>query len=113
MKMTLTKWQFATEFNKVRPDSFTIDALEVIFEHYEELDEEMEFDPVLICSEWCEYDNIGDLISDYPVDNSLDDYDTVEEFLEENYPSVITIDIKYALGMPKITWLVKIWEMDN
>lgn len=111
MKITLTKWQFATEFNKVRPGTFTLDALDIIFDYYAELDGEMEFDTTLICGEWCEYTNIDDLIRDYPPDYPAVDYDQVEDFINENYPSVITIDRDYAIDGPKVTWLVKIWEM--
>ena len=45
---------FCDMFNRVRPQQFSYEALKTLFEYYEELGENMEFDPVAICCEWAE-----------------------------------------------------------
>lgn len=54
MIITLNVHQFREQFNQVRPQHFTYDALIELFEYYEELGENVEFDPVAICCEWSE-----------------------------------------------------------
>ena len=54
MIMTLNVYNFRDLFNRVRPQQFTYEALGELFEYYEELGEDVEFDPVAICCEWSE-----------------------------------------------------------
>ena len=54
MIMSLTLYDFRDLFNQVRPRQFTYEALGRLSEHYEKLDEGMEFDPVAICCVWSE-----------------------------------------------------------
>lgn len=55
MVITLNVHKFIDQFNQVRPQHFSYEALGELFEYYEELDTTMEFDPVAICCEWSEY----------------------------------------------------------
>ena len=68
MKQTMGKQQFVNEFLDVRPESFSRKSLEMIFEYFEEIEdatgEQLEFDPIAVCVEWCEYD-ITDLPDAY------------------------------------------------
>lgn len=60
MIMTLTAYSFRDMFNRVRPQQFTYEALGELFEYYEELGEDVEFDPVAICCEWSEVEQGSD-----------------------------------------------------
>jgi|TARA_R110001583_G_scaffold42096_1_gene133822 hypothetical protein len=66
---TMTKQSFRNEFMKVRKDSFSYEGLEALFEHLEDLSEGMEenieFDPIALCCEFNEYENIRELAKDY------------------------------------------------
>lgn len=78
MKITLTQSQFVHEFNKIRPNHFSRQGLECLFDFFEELDEnletETEFDPIAICCEWLEYDSIEEFWDEY----DKDDYEDIE-----------------------------------
>lgn len=54
MIITLNVSKFIDQFNQVRPQQFSYEALGELFEYYEELGENVEFDPVAICCEWSE-----------------------------------------------------------
>ena len=54
MIMTLSVYEFRDLFNQVRPQHFSYEAPGELFEYYEELGENVEFDPVAICCEWSE-----------------------------------------------------------
>jgi len=57
MKQTITLSMFRDGF-KCRPDNFSYEGLETLFNYYEELEqdmrEELEFDPIAICCEFTE-----------------------------------------------------------
>jgi len=61
MKITLTKNNFVDQFKAIRPDNFTIEALEALFDYIEEIEQdceiEQEFDPIAICCDFCEFDS--------------------------------------------------------
>jgi hypothetical protein len=66
MKQTLNKDQFRFAFNQVRPNNFSYEAQGMLFDFLEEIDENMEFDPIAICCDFTE-DNFQE------VANELDD----------------------------------------
>jgi hypothetical protein len=59
MKTTVTESTFIRDFIAIRPDQFSVPALRALFEYYSEAEEstgeEMEFDPIAICCDWCEF----------------------------------------------------------
>ena len=75
MKQTVTKHDFIDAFNCLRPDNFSYEALEVLFEHFEHVEkctgQEMELDVIKICCEWDE-SSLGELVKmyGYPVDDA-------------------------------------------
>jgi len=87
MKKSLSKSQFIHEFQAIRPDNFTYKGLEALYEWFEEMEEstgqEAEFDPIAICCEFIEYDNIEEFHGDY----SPEDYPTLEDIAD--YTTVI------------------------
>ena len=54
MRMTLNVYEFRDMFNRIRPEQFSYEALGELFDYYEELDPDLEFDPIAICCEWSE-----------------------------------------------------------
>lgn len=68
MKITLNKTSFVSEIKKIRLDNFSVAALEMLFDWYEEMerdcDIQLEFDPIAICCDWSEYDEV-DLIEEF------------------------------------------------
>lgn len=93
MKTTVDFFDFREAFrNYGRADSFTLEGLEMLFNHFEELEadtgEEMELDVIAIC---CDYDenHWEDVAANYSIDLSgCDDEDdkieAVREYLSDN-----------------------------
>jgi hypothetical protein len=81
---TLDQWKFVSEFKKIRPDNFSREALFVLFDFFEEIDPNMEFDPIAISCDFQEFDNFNDFKSDWG-----SDIETMEEL--ENHTTVIKI----------------------
>ena len=51
-------YEFVEEFMKVRPNSFSREGLTTLFNHLEEINPEMEFDPIAIDGDYAEYDSL-------------------------------------------------------
>ena len=62
MKDTVTEYEFVDRIMRLRPDNFTREGLFALFEYLTQLEEdcgvEMEFDPIALCCEFTEYENI-------------------------------------------------------
>jgi hypothetical protein len=78
MKTTVNLYDFQRAFVELRPDNFTNEALELLFEYFEEIEDatgdDLEFDVIGICCEFYE-DTIEDVIAaySYKVDANNDD----------------------------------------
>ena len=87
MKTTLNKDQFISEFRSIRPDNFSYEALETLFEYFEmmenDCDFEMEFDPIAIC---CEY-------TEMTIDEIYDAYPDVLDLIDMDRPRASTYSI--------------------
>jgi hypothetical protein len=93
MKTTVDFFDFREAFrNYGRADSFTPEGLEMLFNHFEELEadtgQEMELDVIAIC---CEYDenHWEDVAANYSIDLSEcedegDKIEAVREYLSDN-----------------------------
>ena len=68
MKQTVNTYQFVEGFN-TRKENFSYDGLLSLFEYFEQLEddigEQIEFDPIAICCEYSEYENLADFQNDY------------------------------------------------
>ena len=88
MKITVSESQFRDAFQR-RPDNFSYEGLSALFEYLEEYEdstgEEIELDPIAICCEYAEYENLEEFQKDYG-----DDYNSIEEI--EDHTQVIRID---------------------
>jgi len=73
---TLNVDQFIRRFNECRPESFSHEALEVMFEHLEEIseaqEEPIEFDPVALCCDFNER-TLGEIKKEYQEIEGFDD----------------------------------------
>ena len=90
MKQTISQSDFHDAFIHMnREENFSYEARELLFEYFEEVDEEMELDVIAICCEYYEND-VDTIISEYRLTDDtadMDEYektDFVREYLEEN-----------------------------
>ena len=74
---TVTRHTFIDTFRKLRPNNFSYDALDALFDYFEQLEddlgEQIEFDPIGICCEWSEYDSLEEIKEDYDCIDTEDD----------------------------------------
>lgn len=66
MKLTVNKHLFHDYMGARTEHKFGFRALNYLFEYYEEVDPDMELDPIAIACDWGEYDNEEELLADYP-----------------------------------------------
>lgn len=70
MKMTIDAGIAKEMFANYDRDYYTMEALETLLDWYDEIDENIEFDPIAICCDWSEYGNTpclrwSDFLSEY------------------------------------------------
>lgn len=72
MKMTLTESDFVNRFLEIRPENFSREALRALFDYYECISVDTEFDPIAICCDWTEYDSFQAAAEAYDWDGAVD-----------------------------------------
>ena len=90
MKMTVNAWTMKRTFEECDRDYYSMNGIDALLDYYDEIDENMEFDPVAICCDCTEYGAHGascdfsDLVNDYGYlldreewmgENALDEFD--------------------------------------
>ena len=88
MKKTINKYQFQDAFKALRPDNFSYEGLELLFEYFEQLEqdtgEETELDVIAICCDFRE-DLVENIINDYSIDvGDCEPIDAVIDYLQDN-----------------------------
>ncbi len=89
MKQTLTKDMFRFQMNQVRPDNFSYEGQGFLFDHFElfeeDMNEEIEFDPIAICCEYSEM-SIHDVIDAFNLDVDYERNIDIQvlDYLEKN-----------------------------
>ena len=107
MKKTVNLYQFRDAFMDIRPDNFSYEGLEILFNWYDEYEEDtgedMELDVIAICCDWNE-STVEEVINNYivsthkgktsiyndTVNDALEDCDeeeraeVMEEWLQDN-----------------------------
>lgn len=87
MKLTISHAsQFRDEFRQAgRQDQFSYEALNMLYEYFEDIDPDMELDVVAICCDYSE-DDWADIADNYGIEyeNDTDGLDAVRKYLEEN-----------------------------
>jgi hypothetical protein len=82
MKKTITLNYFRDWFIKYKPNYYSYVGLEVLFDFLTEIElngKEQEFDPVLIWSDYTEYENI----EEFWTERDEDDYPDIESIAEK------------------------------
>ena len=87
MKQTVHREDFRKAFLDTRPNQFSYEALDALFNYFESIEgdtgEEMDLDVIAICCDFVEYDSLADFHKnghaekDYPVIESLEEVTTV------------------------------------
>ena len=79
MKDTISVYQFQNWFQEHRPNNFSPSGRTALFDYIEqyedECDTEIEFDPIALCCDYCEYDNLDEFHQDY----NKEEYPDLEE----------------------------------
>ena len=96
--MTMNFSQFIDNWPKDRKEQFTYPAMRALFDYLEEYEEstgeKVEFDPVALCCEYTEYENLAELQKDYTDIKDMDDLkdhtqvieiENSEAFIIQNY----------------------------
>lgn len=72
MKTTLNQGQFIDLFLAIRPNNFTYEGLENLFEYLEDYEEstgeEIEVDVIALCCEFTEFNNLREFNDQYQID---------------------------------------------
>jgi len=90
MKQTLTKDMFRFQMNQIRPDNFSYEGQNALFDHLEECEaciaSEMEFDPIAICCDFtqCSLREFKDAFTDVAITSDMTEeqkQETISEFI--------------------------------
>jgi hypothetical protein len=69
MKQNVSEYDFIDGFMKIRPDNFSRDGLQCLYDYLIELEEgigeEIEFDVIAICCEFSEYKDLKEISEAY------------------------------------------------
>ena len=92
MKTTINFYEFSRWFEQHRPNNFSRVGLTALFDYLEEYEdstgESIEFDPIALCGEYTEYDNIAEFQLDY----GSEDYPDKDAIMD--YTDVIPVGIE-------------------
>ena len=77
MKKTVNFYEFRDWFEKNRPNNFSYSGLQTLWEMLEEYEdstgEEIEFDPIALCCEYSEYEDMEEFWQDYDKEDYPDE----------------------------------------
>ena len=85
---TISIYRFQNWFQEHRPNNFSYTGLASLFDYLEEYEdstgEQIEFDPISLCCEYTEYDDLGEFHQNYdsetyPDKDSIMDYTQIIE----------------------------------
>jgi hypothetical protein len=85
MRTTLSAYGFVNEMTAIRPHNFSRAGLFELFDYLNDIDEDMEFDPIAICCDFTEYENLKAYQNDYGDDCEPDDYIVCAEYDEDQF----------------------------
>jgi hypothetical protein len=86
MIKTITEWDFVNSFDQVnRATNFSVAGRKALFEMLEEIDENMELDPIAICCDFTEYGSLEEWKQDYcyEAEDEEDDDDYALDYLRD------------------------------
>ncbi len=81
MRETVSRHRFIDVIMKLRPNNFSLDGLDVLYEYITEFEacngQQIEFDPIALCCEYSEYANLEEIQEAYP-SHEFKSWDDVE-----------------------------------
>ena len=86
MKTTVSEYEFNRWFKEHRPNNFSYAGRQALFEYLEQYEEdtgeEIEFDPIALCCEYTEYENLDEFKGNYTCEKyqDLEDWDGLEDY---------------------------------
>lgn len=94
MKQTIGFYEFSEAFRNIRPDNFSYEGLQALFEYLEQYEdetgEEIELDVIAICCDFSEL-TLEEYCNEYDLDYDELDIDEIIEHAEDN-TIVIRVD---------------------
>lgn len=94
MKQIINFSQFCDGFSDTYKNNFSYEGKKALFEYIEEYEEsageEVEFDPIALCCEFTEYDDLDEVRAEYEEIKDMDDRDTLEWLKSQT--TVIEVD---------------------
>ena len=94
MKTSISEYEFCDWFIQNRPNNFSFNGLKALYDmltsYEEDIDEELEFDPISFCCEYTEYETMEEFWQDYdkeeyPDEQSIMDATFYWAFDEESF----------------------------
>ena len=67
MKQTINLSQFRDEFNSIRPNNFSYEGLEILYDYIDEMIPDYDLDVIELCCDYSE-ESIEELIRSYSID---------------------------------------------
>jgi len=85
MKQTITQSMFIDDMRAIRPDNFSYEGLEFLFDYLDQFDTELEFDPIGICCDFSQC-SLREFIDSYGVEleEGQSQYEAVNSFMQKN-----------------------------
>ena len=80
---------FINEMRAIRPDNFSYEGLQELFSYLDEIDSNLEFDPIAICCDFSqcslrEFKDAFPAIEGIMIDEGLTLEDSIQYYIEEN-----------------------------
>jgi hypothetical protein len=97
MKQTINRYEFHRAFEQMRPDNFTYEALDALFDYFEQYEqdtgEEMGLDVIGICCDYTQ-SSFDEVMDDYKLDDDDDEGSEAiaTRYLEESTTVVAVLD---------------------
>lgn len=94
MKQHVSEYDFIDGFMKIRPDNFSRNGLQCLYNYFTELEDdigqEIEFDVIAICCEFSEYKDLKEINEEYGKDfEDLEDLRDYTQVIECNNSIII------------------------
>lgn len=85
MKNTINIYEFKKWFEDNRPNNFSYEGLNNLFDYLEEYEEstgeQIEFDPIALCCEYTEYEDLQEFWGNYEKE-TYPDFDTITDYTQ-------------------------------
>ena len=85
MKNTINIYEFKRWFEEHRPNNFSYQGLNELFDYLEQYEEdcetELDFDPIALCCEYTEFDDLEEFWGNYDKE-TYPDFDTITDYTQ-------------------------------